>query len=72
MSQHVVKGVAHLVGTLLDLQLLPVDLVLDVVDPVIQLSDVHLAVLEPVHGKPVKVGFSNSRVETRTVKAHAN
>merc|ERR1719285_337892 len=47
VGDHVVKGVVQLVGTLLDLQLLPVDLVLDVVDPLVELGNVHLAVLEP-------------------------
>merc|ERR1719230_1670371 len=47
VGDHVVEGVVQLVRTLLDLQLLPVDLVLDVVDPLVQLGDVHLAVLEP-------------------------
>ena len=47
VGDHVVEGVVQLVGTLLDLQLLPVDLVLDVVDPLVELGDVHLAVLEP-------------------------
>merc|ERR1711992_199465 len=47
VGDHVIEGVIELVGTLLDLQLLPVDLVLDVVDPLVQLGDVHLAVLEP-------------------------
>merc|ERR1719288_657903 len=47
VGDHVIEGVIELVRTLLDLQLLPVDLVLDVVDPLVQLGDVHLAVLEP-------------------------
>merc|ERR1711964_829352 len=47
VGDHVVEGVVQLVGTLLDLQLLPVDLVLDVVDPLVELGDVHLAVLKP-------------------------
>ena len=47
MSEHVVEGVAQVISTLLDLQLLPVDLVLDVVNPLVELGDVHLAVLEP-------------------------
>merc|ERR1719288_523871 len=47
VGDHVIEGVVQLVRTLLDLQLLPVDLVLDVVDPLVQLGDVHLAVLEP-------------------------
>merc|ERR1719288_45318 len=47
VGDHVIEGIVELVRTLLDLQLLPVDLVLDVVDPLVQLGDVHLAVLEP-------------------------
>ncbi|MFN9944121.1 MAG: hypothetical protein ACK56I_32100, partial [bacterium] len=47
VGEHVVEGLAQVVGTLFDLELLPVDLVLDVVDPLVQLGDVHLAVLEP-------------------------
>ena len=47
--EHVVEGFAQLVGTLLDLQLLAVDLVLDVVDPLVQLGDVHLAVFKSSH-----------------------
>merc|ERR1719230_1006729 len=47
VGDHVIEGVIELVRTLLDLQLLPVDLVPDVVDPLVQLGDVHLAVLEP-------------------------
>ena len=43
--EHVIKGLAQLVGHLLDLQLLSEDLVLDVVDPLVQLGDVHLTVL---------------------------
>ena len=50
VSEHVVKGIAQVVSTLLDLQLLPVDLVLDVVNPLVELGDVHLAVLEPPLG----------------------
>merc|ERR1711971_1452657 len=47
VGDHVVEGVVKLVRTLLDLQLLTVDLVLDVVDPLVELGDVHLAVLKP-------------------------
>ena len=47
--KHVVEGLAELIGNLLHLQLLAVDLVLDVVDPLVQLRDVHLAVLIPGH-----------------------
>jgi hypothetical protein len=47
VGEHIVEGLAQVVGTLFDLELLPVDLVLDIVDPLVQLGDVHLAVLEP-------------------------
>merc|ERR1711992_234293 len=47
VGDHVIEGVVQVVGTPLDLQLLPVDLILDVIDPLVQLGDVHLAVLEP-------------------------
>ena len=46
VSEHVVKGIAEVIRTLLDLQLLPVDLILDVVNPLVELGDVHLSVLE--------------------------
>merc|ERR1712060_643898 len=49
--QHVVEGLAQLVGHLLDLQLLAVDLVLDVVNPLVQLGDVHLSVLVPAFSR---------------------
>jgi hypothetical protein len=49
MGQHVIKSVAHLIGALLYLELLPVDLILDVIDTMIQLGDVHFPVLEPVN-----------------------
>merc|ERR1719348_589218 len=45
--RHVVEGLAQLVRNLLDLQLLPEDLVLNVVNPLVQFGDVHLAVLIP-------------------------
>ena len=48
--QHVVEGLSQFVRDLLDLQLLAVDLVLDVVNPLVQLGDVHLAVLVPDDG----------------------
>ena len=47
MFQHVVKCFAQLVGNLLDLQLLSEDLILHIIDPLVQLRDVHLAVLVP-------------------------
>merc|ERR1712217_436716 len=45
VSKHVIEGVAELISNLLALQLLPVDLVLNVVNPVVKLSNVHLAIL---------------------------
>ena len=53
MSEHVIKGIAEVIRTLFDLQLLSVDLVLDVINPLVQLGDVHLAVLEPSLSKLV-------------------
>ena len=47
VSKHVIKGVPKLVSNLLNLQLLSVDLILDVVNPLVELGDVHLSVLEP-------------------------
>merc|ERR1719288_168614 len=47
VGDHVIEGVVELVRTLLDLQLLPVDLVLNVIDSLVQLGDVHLTILEP-------------------------
>ena len=44
---HVVEGLIQLIGTLFDLELLPVDLVLDVVDPLVKLGNVHLSILKP-------------------------
>ena len=47
MSQHIIEGVPKLISNLLYLELFPVDLVLNVVNPLVQLGDVHLPVLEP-------------------------
>merc|ERR1719427_2436489 len=54
--KHVIESVIELIGHLLDLELLTVDLILNVVNPVVELGDVHLSVfitslsnLEPVH-----------------------
>jgi len=55
VGKHIVEGVVELIRTLLDLQLLPVDLVLDVVNPLVKLGDVHLSVLEPGLGDLVLV-----------------
>ena len=47
MSKHIVKGVAKLVSNLLDLERRSVELVLEGVNPLVQLGDIHLSVLEP-------------------------
>ena len=47
MSQHIIKSIIHLIRGLLNLEFLSVDLVLDIVDSVVQLGDVHLTILEP-------------------------
>merc|ERR1739849_38072 len=55
MSKHIVEGVSQLVSNLLDLQLLSVDLVLNVVNSLVELGDVHLSVLEPALGDLVLI-----------------
>merc|ERR1719369_1432076 len=50
---HVLERLVELIGRLLDLQLLPVDLVLDVVNSLVELRDVHLSVLKPGFGSLV-------------------
>ena len=47
VSKHVIEGISELISDLLDLDLLSVDLILDVVNPLVELGDVHLSVLEP-------------------------
>merc|ERR1711935_1280917 len=47
VGEHIIKSISKLIRTLLDLQLLPVDLILDVVNPLVQLGDVHLSILKP-------------------------
>merc|ERR1712078_324537 len=54
--EHVIESIIELIGHLLDLQFLTVDLILNVVNPVVELGDVHLTIfiaslsmLEPVH-----------------------
>ncbi len=51
VGKHVVKGVIQLIIGLLDLQLLTIDLVLQIVNPVVELGDVHLAILIPGLGQ---------------------
>jgi hypothetical protein len=47
VGQHVVERVAQFVSTLFDLELLAVDLVLYIVDPLIELGYIHLPILVP-------------------------
>ena len=47
MGQHVIKSVSKLISNLLDLKFLSVNLILYVVNPLVELGDVHLSVLEP-------------------------
>merc|ERR1712228_226761 len=54
--EHVIESIIELIGHLLDLQFLTVDLILNVINPVVELGDVHftifiasLSMLEPVH-----------------------
>merc|ERR1711860_454616 len=42
--KHVIKGFIELIRHLLDLQLFTVDLILNVINPVIQFGDVHLTI----------------------------
>merc|ERR1719468_1480772 len=46
VGKHVIECVIEFIRTLLDLELLSVNLVLDVVNPLVELGDVHLSVLE--------------------------
>merc|ERR1719270_1177698 len=43
---HIIKGVVELIRTLLDLQLVCVDLILNVINSLVQLGNVHLSVLK--------------------------
>merc|ERR1719373_556968 len=46
VGKHVVEGVVELIGTLFDLELLSVDLVLNVINSLVKLGDVHLSILK--------------------------
>merc|ERR1719192_2719923 len=46
VGEHVIKCVIELIRTLLDLQLLSVDLILNVINPLVQLGDVHLSIFK--------------------------
>merc|ERR1719309_1182119 len=46
VGKHVIEGVIELIRGPLDLQLLSVNFILDVVNPLIELSDVHLSILK--------------------------
>merc|ERR1719245_2792167 len=55
VGEHVIEGVVEFIRTLLDLQLLSVDLILNVINPLVELGDVHLSVLESGLGDLVLV-----------------
>merc|ERR1712165_67137 len=44
VGQHVVKCVIELIRNLLDLQLLPIDFIFNVINPVVELGNVHLSI----------------------------
>merc|ERR1719322_687972 len=46
MSKHVIKGIAEVISTLFDLELLSVDLILNVINSLVQLGNVHLSILK--------------------------
>merc|ERR1739847_89372 len=46
VSDHVIEGVIQLIGTLLNLQLFSVDFILNVINSLVKLGNVHLSVLE--------------------------
>merc|ERR1719422_2306339 len=50
VSNHIIKGVAEFISNLLDLQLLTVNLIFNIIDPLVKLGDVHFSVLEPSLG----------------------
>merc|ERR1719348_1186907 len=46
VGKHVIKGVIELIRTLLDLQLFSVDLILNVINSLVQLGNVHLSIFK--------------------------
>merc|ERR1712117_764543 len=46
MSKHVIKGVTKFISNLLDLEFLSVDLILNVINSLVKLGDVHLSILK--------------------------
>merc|ERR1719373_291677 len=46
VGKHVIEGVVELIGTLFDLELLSVDLILNVINSLVKLGDVHLSILK--------------------------
>ena len=44
--KHIIKTFSHLVSTVLNLKLLSVDLILNVVNLLVQLCDIHLSILK--------------------------
>merc|ERR1711973_601234 len=50
MSKHVIKSLSKFVSNLFDLELLSVDFILNVVNSLVKLGDVHLSILVPSLG----------------------
>ena len=61
LVQHLIEGVIELPRDRVDLELLPDDLVLQLVDPEVELADVHLGVL----GTRVRLNCFRKRDEVR-------
>ena len=49
VSEHIIESFSEIIRTLFDLELLSVDLVLNIINPLVQLGDVHLSILKPEH-----------------------
>ena len=46
MCEHVIKCLSKFISNLLDLEFLPIDLILNVINSLVQLGDVHLPILK--------------------------
>merc|ERR1712186_49585 len=43
--KHIIKSIIELIRNLLDLEFLPVDFIFNIINPVVQFGDIHLAIL---------------------------
>ena len=69
MSNHVIKCFSKLICNLLDLQFLPVDLVLYIVDSLVQLRYIHLSILIPI-GVKLKDMLKKISIASQHAKVH--